>query len=390
MAGIVVKPRARILHGHDWVYAGEILKVYGDPAPGSVVMIKDGRDKLLGSAIYNPASQIVARRFSRQRQDLDQDFFQRRFALALKTRDHGGMSGLSARREIYSDSDGLPGLIVDRYEDFLVMQIVTLGMERARSSIIPALGSVYNSAAILERGDAAVRKAEGLEIRNCIICGNPPACVEVRIGSARFRVPLTDGHKTGAYLDQAENYVRLAKHARGRRVLDCFSYRGGFAIHCAAAGAAAVTAVESSAEHCAAIAENAALNGVSINVTEANVFDFLKAESRRGAKFDLVILDPPSFTKNRASTNDALRGYKEIHLRAFELLTPGGLLATFSCSHHVDAALLLDVARAALVDVRASARIVDRFQQSSDHPILALLPETAYLSGWLLEMLPGR
>ncbi len=390
MAGIIVKPRARILHGHDWVYAGEILKVYGDPEPGSVVMLKDGRNKLLGSAIYNPGSQIVARRFSRQRQSLDQDFFQRRFSLALKYRDNAGLSGLSARREIYSDSDGLPGLIVDRYEDCLVMQILTLGMERARSSILSAMQAIYRPATIIERSDSAVRKAEGLPLHNAISDGHPPTTVDVRIGLATFRVPLGDGQKTGAYLDQAENYKRLAKYASGRRVLDCFSYRGGFAIHCATAGAAMVTAVESSAEHCAAIEQNAELNAVSLQVVEANAFDFLKAESRRGAQFDLIILDPPSFTKNRASTNDALRGYKEIHLRAFEMLAPGGLLATFSCSHHVNATLLLEVARSALVDAHASARVLDRFQQSPDHPILALLPETAYLSGWLLEMLPGR
>ncbi len=390
MAGLVIKPRSRILHGHDWVYATEVQKAYGDPQPGGIVFLKDNRDHLLGSAIYNPASQIVARRFSRQRQHLDPDFFLRRLRQAKGWRDAAGLDPV-ARREVFSDSDGLPGLIVDRYGQILVVQTVTLAMDMALPRITAALSGVHDTAsAIYERNDAAVRRAEGMELRSGWLSGGPVAPFEARIGARLWEIDVEQGHKTGAYLDQTENHRAVAARAAGRSVLDCFSYRGGFAVHCAAEGAKHAAAVEESEANCRAIEANARRNGVTVEVIQANAFDFLRSAARTGRTWDLIVLDPPSFAKTRDNAPGAVRGYKELHVRAFSMLAPGGLLATFSCSHHVSRTGFLELIRGAMVDARSSARVAAEFRQPPDHPVLALLPETEYLKGFLFEILPGR
>ena len=402
MAGLVIKPRARIFHGHDWVYASEVLKAFGDPQPGAVVSLKDGRDRPLGSAIYNPASQIVARRFSRQRQDLGLDFFRRRIALAAKLRRQRGFD-LSKRpcRLVWSESDGLPGVIVDRYGPVLVLQTLTRAMDERKSVIAAALVAELAPRAILERNDAPVRRAEGLEIlAPAVLHGEAPDAVEIALATAaggsdaddlRFALDLLKGHKTGFYLDQVENYALVAAHARGRRVLDCFTNQGAFALFCARAGAASVTAVEASADALTAARANAGRNALpDIQWVEGNVFDFLPAEERRGSHYDLIILDPPSFTKTKGRRDDAMRGYKEIHLRALKLLAPDGLLATFCCAHHVGDAAFREIVAEASVDAQRSLRVLRRFSQSTDHPIVLTIPETEYLHGYLFEAMPGR
>ena len=388
MAGLVIKPRARIFHGHDWVFAGEILKQFGQPQDGEVVSLKDGRDRLLGSAIFNSKSQIVARRFSRQRQDLDADFFRRRIGQAIAWRDRHGLNREAARL-VWSEADGLPGVIVDRYGKTLVFQTLTLAMDQRRELIVEALREAFSPGAIIERNDAPVRRAEGLELRTSVAFGSASP-LEVEVAGMRFTIDPLHGHKTGFYLDQVENYRAVAARAEGRRVLDCFANQGAFALACARAGAREVTAVEISGEAVARIAANADRNQRKIRTVEANVFDFLKAEETRDAKYDLIILDPPSFTKAKERVGDAMRGYKEIHLRAFKLLAPEGLLASFSCSHHVTANLFHEMIVGALVDAKKSARVIARFTQAPDHPVLAAIPETEYLKGLLLEMAPGR
>lgn len=394
MAGLVIKPRARIFHGHDWVYASEVLKAFGEPQPGAVVSLKDVKDRTLGSAIYNPASQIIARRFSRQRQDLDADFFGRRLSQALALRRR--LPGVDERlcRLVWSESDGLPGVIVDRYGDFLVIQTLTRAMDDRKPLIVEALTTLLAPRAIIERNDAAIRRAEGMEPVVGTLHGEAPAgAVEVEIpGGLRFALDLLRGQKTGFYLDQLPNYAAVAKHAAGRRVLDCFTNQGAFALACARAGAAEVSAVEISAETLAAARANGERNGLKVNWIEENVFDFLPAEEKRGAQHDFIILDPPSFTKSKARLDDALRGYKEIHLRALRLLPEGGggLLATFCCSHHVDEATFRGVIADASVDARRTLREVRRFSQAPDHPRVLTLPETAYLQGYLFELMPGR
>lgn len=389
MAGVIVRARAGILRGHDWVYNNEIQKVFGEPSAGDVVSIKDGRDRLLGSGIYNPHSQITVRRFSRQRQGLDGEFFRRRIARAAADRDRWGVRP-DLRRLVYSDSDGLPGLIIDRYGPALVVQTVSAAMDRALPEITAAVVELFDPAVVVERNDAPVRKAEGLEARTGILHGAIPEGMSFEVGGVRFEPDLLGGHKTGVYLDQIANHAAVAAHAAGRRVLDCFSFNGGFGLACAKAGAAEVVCVESSAAHVEKIRATAALNNLEVTAECANAFDWLRAAGRAGKGFDLVILDPPSFTKTRGETQDALRGYKELHLRAFGLLSPGGLLATFSCSHHVGWRGLLDIARDAMGDARCSARVIGRFTQNHDHPALVMMPETEYLTGYLFEMMPGR
>ena len=403
MAGLVVKPRARIFHGHDWVFSGEVLKVFGQPNDGDVISLKDGRDHLIGSAIYNSKSQIVARRFSRRKQELDLDFFQRRIAQAIEYR---------ARREInphlcrlvWSESDGLPGVIVDRYGDRLVLQTLTLAMDQRKELIVRALeGSAsFQLAAnldaswklalpsIIERNDAPVRRAEGMELRRGMLRGAAPGDVEIEVVGLKLQIDLLHSQKTGFYLDQLPNYELVAQHAKGRRVLDCFTSQGGFALACAHAGASEVVGVEVGAESMRAAKENAARNQLEVRWVEQDVFQFLRGAEKSDEHFDLIILDPPSFTKTKGGLHDAVRGYKELHVRAFKLLSPNGLLATFSCSHHVGTEAFEKMIADALVDARRSARRLRRFEQALDHPVLPTIPETEYFRGLLLEMMPGR
>ena len=392
MGGLVVKPRARIFHGHDWVFSGEVLKVFGSPADGDVISLKDGKDHLIGSAIYNSKSQIVARRFSRRRQDLDLDFFQRRIAQALEYRVRRGVNPRLGRM-VWSESDGLPGVIVDRYGDNLVLQTVTLAMDMRKAIIVEALKSAGGAPAlqsIIERNDAPVRRAEGMEARVGALFGEAPGETEIDVAGLRLTIDLMNAQKTGFYLDQLPHYETVAHQAKGRRVLDCFTSQGAFALACAKGGAANVTAVEASPESLANARRNAERNGLKVEFIEEDVFSFLRASEQRGAEFDLIILDPPSFTKTKGGLRDALRGYRELHVRAFKLLSHDGLLATFSCSHHVTETIFDQTIADALVDARRSARRLRRFEQALDHPVLPTLPETEYFKGVLLEMMPGR
>ncbi len=390
MAGLVVKPRARILHGHDWVFSGEVLKAFGNPTDGDVISLKDGRDRLIGSAIYNSKSQIVARRFSRQRQDLDLDFFKRRIAQASEYRERRKVDP-KLRRIVWSESDGLPGVVIDRYEDYFVLQTLTLAMDLRKNLIVKAIVDLFGDATIIERNDSAVRKAEGLELITGVLEGSAPSGpITVEIGTLKFDVDLLQAQKTGFYLDQAPNYSVVANYAAGRRVLDCFANQGAFALTCLKAGATDVAAVEENSDNVAAGKRNAERNGLKMRWIEQDVFAFLRGAEKAEAEYDLIILDPPSFTKTKSGLRDALRGYRELHVRAFKLLSKNGLLATFSCSHHVSETAFAQTITDALVDTRRSARKLRRFEQALDHPVLPTIPETEYFKGLLLEMMPGR
>jgi 23S rRNA (cytosine1962-C5)-methyltransferase len=399
MAGIVVKPRARILHGHDWVFSSEVLKVFGKPADGDVISLKDGKDRLIGSAIYNSKSQIVARRFSRRKQELDPDFFKRRIAQAAEYRIRRGVDPMLCR-VVWSESDGLPGLIIDRYGDHFVMQTLTLAMEMRKDLIADAIeggiglqpmsDALEAQPTIIERNDAPVRKAEGLELRTDVLRGGAPPQIEIEIQGVKFEIDLLHGQKTGFYLDQKHNYSVVAGYAHGRRLLDCFTNQGAFALTCARAGAADVIGVEESSENIAGAKRNAVRNDLKVRWIEQDVFQFLRAAEKADAQYDLIVLDPPSFTKTRSGLRDALRGYRELHMRAFKLLSKDGLLATFSCSHHVSDTAFSQTIADALVDARRSARRLRRFEQAPDHPVLPTIPETEYFKGFLLEMMPGR
>ena len=394
MAGLIIAPKARLFHGHDWVYGTEVRAIYGNPQPGDVVALKDQRDRFLGSAIYNPQSQIVARRFSRRKQELDADFFARRINQAVELRARL-LPGEELQRLVWSESDGLPGLIVDRYCHVLVVQTLTLAMLQQVETICDVLQQMLQPQCIIVRNDSPMLVAEGIEPATYVARGAAPEPFVATGRGTRFLVDPTVGQKTGLYLDQMDNYQAVAQFAKGRRVLDCFCNQGGFALACARAGAASVTAVDISDTAVASVRENARLNGVQIDAVEANVFDFLKQESdavRNGAapKWDLIILDPPSFTRNRKSVSGAQRGYKEIHLRAMQLLPVGGILSTFCCSHHISSPLFRQVIADAAVDGHCTLRLTSTHSQSQDHPILLNIPETEYLKGFTFELAPGR
>jgi 23S rRNA (cytosine1962-C5)-methyltransferase len=396
MAGIVVKPRARILHGHDWVFSSEVLKVFGNPADGDVISLKDGKDHLIGSALYNSKSQIVARRFSRRKQDLDLDFFKRRIAQAAEYRARRGIDPQLCR-VVWSESDGLPGVVIDRYGEHFVLQTLTLAMDMRKELIAHAVIELFGAKNIIERNDAPIRRAEGLELRTGVLEGpTPPGPILIEINgtpqrtSLQLEVDLLHGQKTGFYLDQRENYEIVARNAQGRRVLDCFTNQAAFALACAHAGANEVTGVEANSENIAVAQKNAQRNHLQVELKEQDVFQFLREAGKAEAQYDLIVLDPPSFTKKKGGLRDAMRGYRDLHVRAFKLLSRDGVLATFSCSHHVSENAFAQMITNALVDARRSARQLRRFEQAPDHPVLPTLPETEYFKGVLLEMMPGR
>ena len=393
MPALIVKPRARIFHGHEWVYASEIQRLTGDPQPGDVIELVSARNRPLGSAIFNPASQIVARRISRRKQDLDADFFVRRLERARDLRDQLGYPD-PVYRLVWSEADGLPGVVIDRYGDHFVLQTLTLAMDQRKELIADAIETLFSPKSITERNDSPIRKAESLPLVTSTLRGETPAPFEISVNGIRQRIDLGEGQKTGIYLDQLDAYADVARHAKGRRVLDCFCNQGGFALHAAKAGAASVTAIDVSAGAVESTLANAKLNELEIEAIEANAFDFLKdSESKLPQQpqqdtdglYDLIVLDPPSFTRNRKSVNDALRGYKEIHLRALKLLSRNGILATYCCSHHVSREEFRQVICDASVDARRNVRLIASHSQRLDHPIIPTVPETEYLKGFTFQ-----
>ena len=390
MPGLIIKPRARIFHGHEWVYSNEIKKTFGNPNPGDVVSLKDFRDRPLGSAIYNPKSQIVARRFSRRKQDLDTDFFTRRINRAITWRSERTNINLSLCRIVWSESDGLPGVIIDRYGDYAVIQTLTLAMDLRIDSIASAVMETLSPKAIIARNDSPSRIAEGLDQETKILRGKEPDSFQLIHNKACFTIDLLSGQKTGLYLDQLDNYKKIAGLANEKNVLDCFTNQGGFALNCSLNGATSVTAIDISERAIQTAQINADKSGAkNINWLQSNVFDELKKYDSEGRDFDLIILDPPSFTRNKKSLSDAMRGYKEIHLRSLKILQPGGILTTFTCSHHVSDQAFLDMIKSASVDSKRNLRLIAEYNQRADHPVNPLIPETSYLKGYSFEVLPS-
>lgn len=389
MAGLVIKPRSRIFHGHDWIYSSEVQKIFGDPKPGDVITLKDFRDRPLGSAIYNPDSQIVARRISRRKQDLDADFFDRRLRRALNLRETMGFTE-PVYRLVWSEADGLPGIVIDRYGEAFTLQTLTLAMDQRKGMIVEAMQRLFGEEiTVIERNDSSIRKAEGLEPVVGLLAGAWNGPITITVNGLIQEVDLLEGQKTGIYLDQLDAYAAVAALSTGKNVLDCFCNQGGFALHAAKAGAASVLAIDISEAAVAATRVNAERNGLTLEAQEANVFDFLKEAETAERKFDLIILDPPSFTKSRKAVSGAMRGYKEIHLRALKLLTPDGILSTYCCSHHVSEQEFSDVIVDASVDAKRNLRLIAAHGQRRDHPVIVTLPETKYLKGFTLQCVGG-
>jgi 23S rRNA (cytosine1962-C5)-methyltransferase len=391
---VLLKPGEadRIVAGHPWIYASEILRLTAPAGDGELVQVKDHRQRLLGVGFYNSRSKINVRILAPERVETDEKYFEQQIRAALAVRQRH-LPGATSFRVVNAESDSLSGLIVDKYEDVLVVQISALGMDQRKAPIIAALQKIFSPRAIVERSDVASRKFEGLQESNGILAGQFEGKISVNLNGLKFETDLVAGHKTGMYLDQQANYEAVSKFAKGGQVLDCFSFLGGFGLHAARAGAAHVHLLDQSTDAIEASKRNAAANGLTdkCSFDTINVFDWLKANTavrpheRVIPRFDCIILDPPSFTRNRASVPDALRGYKEIHLRALKLLKPGGTLATFCCSHHVSTELFMDSVLSAAFDTRRILRRVATYAQSPDHPIIPMIPETEYLKGFAFE-----
>ncbi|HEY3932633.1 MAG TPA: class I SAM-dependent rRNA methyltransferase [Verrucomicrobiae bacterium] len=395
LSTVILKPGEadRIVAGHPWIYFGEILRVTQQIADGELVQVKDHRQRFLGTGFFNSKSKIHVRVLSPERIEVDEKFFEERIRAALAVRQKH-LPNATSFRVVNAESDFLSGLIVDKYEDVLVLQISSLGMDKRKSQIVAALQKIFSPRAILERSDIGSRNFEGLPESNGILFGELSGPISVNLNGLEFETDLIGGHKTGMYLDQQANYQAVSQFAKGAQVLDCFSFLGGFGLHAARAGAAHAHFLDQSADAIEASKRNAAANGLAekCSFETTNVFDWLKTATavkpheRVIPRFDLIILDPPSFTRNRASVPDALRGYKEIHLRALKLLKVGGTLATFCCSHHVSAELFQDSLLSAAFDTRRILRRVATYSQSPDHPIIPMIPETEYLKGFAFEV----
>jgi 23S rRNA (cytosine1962-C5)-methyltransferase len=392
---VILKPGEadRIVAGHPWIYSSEILRVTQTPTDGELVQVKDSRQRFLGVGFFNSKSKIHVRVLSPERIEVNEKFFEERIRDALVVRKKH-LPNATSFRVINAESDFLSGLIVDKYEDVLVLQISSLGMDKRKEQIVAALQKIFSPRAILERSDIGSRKFEGLPEANGILSGEPVEKISVNLNGLKFETDLLGGHKTGMYLDQQSNYQAVSQFAKCEQVLDCFSFLGGFGLHSAMAGAAHVHLLDQSADAIEASKRNATANDLAekCSFEAINVFDWLKTATavkpheRVIPRFDLIILDPPSFTRNRASVPDALRGYKEIHLRALKLLKTGGTLATFCCSHHVGAELFQDTLLSAAFDTRRILRRVATYSQSPDHPIIPMIPETEYLKGFAFEV----
>jgi 23S rRNA (cytosine1962-C5)-methyltransferase len=379
------KAADRVANGHPWIFSSDVVD-RGEAASGDAVRVglaspNGSPRRFLGTAHYSSLSQITLRLLSAQAEPIDRTFFMRRLSAAVAHRERV-VEGSNAFRLIFSEGDLLPGLIVDRYGACLVIQTLSQGMERARDLIVHCLSELLAPAGIIARNDASVRKLEGLALETLVLSGEIPERVSIQMNGLTMEADLLRGQKTGVYLDQRENYVAAARYAGGR-VLDCFTSTGGFALH-AASKAESVEAIDSSAPALAIAESNALANGITnVQFRQADVFEFLAGIERR---YSMIVLDPPAFAKSRKALDDAVRGYKEINLRALRLLEPGGILVTCSCSHHLSEAALLEIIARAALDTGKTLRVMERRTQAADHPILLTVPETHYLKCLILEV----
>jgi 23S rRNA (cytosine1962-C5)-methyltransferase len=417
-AALKLKPNAtaRVLRGHPWVFANEVVELLPAEHDGGVVECRDARGRFLGTGIYNSKSQIVWRRLSRERVELDEGYLRAALALAIGRRNAGrdfpippsqdsagpglravavakaGDPALQFRRLVWSESDDLPGVVVDQYGDALVLQTQTLAMDRRLEAICALLAELVKPAEIILRNDAPIRRLEGLPLQVATRSGAAWAPRWMRIDGLEYWLDLQGGQKTGFYLDQRRQHSVVAGYvpglAPGRpagvRVLDAFCNQGPFALHCAKAGAVAVRGLDSAGEAVAQARRNAERNGLRAEFLAANVFDYFT--ERRDETWDLIVLDPPPFARSKDTLAGAMRGYKEINLRAMQRLTPGGILATYSCSHHVQDADFRAMLAGAAADVKRRVQVLEFCHQPPDHPVLVTMPESEYLRGCILRV----
>jgi 23S rRNA (cytosine1962-C5)-methyltransferase len=381
----MISPRgeARVRQGHPWIYRSDVDA--GDARGGDVVGVRNVRGRVLGSAFFSDRSQIALRMLTRDERPIDDVFWRSRLDAAARFRDTLRIDG-SAYRLVHGEADLLPSIVVDRYGDVLVVQTLSQASDRLLPRLTTLLVEMTGARGVVERNDPRVRQLEGLESRVSVVHGEVPERVGVHVGGIEYDVDVRGGQKTGLFLDQRENYAAAAGYARGR-LLDAFSYHGGFAL--AVAGAcSSVEALDVSADAVARIRANAARNRLPhVEAREANVFDELRRLEKIGTGYDTIVLDPPAFAKNKAAVPKAMAGYKDINLRALRLLVPGGILVTCSCSYHIDDVTFGDIVRAAAVDAGCPVSVVEQRTQARDHPVLLGVPETKYLKCLIVRKL---
>jgi 23S rRNA (cytosine1962-C5)-methyltransferase len=380
------KGATRIRKGHLWIYRSDVVRV--DAAGGAVVSVTDEAGNFIGQSLYSDQSQITLRFLSLTKDEIDRGWWRRQLRACAERRKIG--PDTNAYRLVYSEGDLLPSLIIDRYADVFVLQTLSQGTDAVKSLLVELLVEEFGPTAIIERNDAKVRQLEGLPLIAGVLYGNAPDEFEITQHGLRFVVAPSGGQKTGSFLDQRENRlaarVAAATTKRGK-ALDCFTFNGAFALHLASV-TEHVLGLDISADAVTAAQRNAEINGLTnVEFREANVFDALRELESAGERFDTIVLDPPAFAKNRASLKSALRGYKEINLRALKLLNPGGALITCTCSYHVSEDLFLEVIDAAAVDARKRLQILEKRMQASDHPVLLGMPETYYLKCVIARMI---
>jgi 23S rRNA (cytosine1962-C5)-methyltransferase len=401
VSGVIVLKRSRakpVNQRHPWIYSGAVERLEGDPADGDpteggIVDVRDAGNNWLARGYVNRQSQIVVRLLTwEQDEQVDVDFWRARLERAIAARQALAQDpAVDAYRLVHAESDYLPGLIVDRYGDWLVVQFLTLGMERWQSAVVDLLVDLVDGVrGIYERSDVDVREKEGLEQRSGVLRGEePPEEIEIVENGHRFLVDVRQGHKTGFYLDQRENRARLPVFCADAEVLDAFSYVGGFSVYAAAGGAKAVTLVDGSAPALDLARRNLALNeleGTEVEYVEGNVFSVLRGYRTQGRQFDVVVLDPPKLAHSGREVERASRAYKDVNLLAFQLLRPGGVLFTFSCSGAVSAELFQKIVFSAALDAGRDAQIVGHLAQGADHPVSLTFPEGAYLKGLICRV----
>jgi 23S rRNA (cytosine1962-C5)-methyltransferase len=371
------KEERRVQRGHPWVFSNELHDIPADAVPGEIVEVRDASGGFVGRGYVNPRSLIAVRLLTRQREDIDVQFFIRKISGARDLRAVLGFG--DSFRAVFSEGDGLPGLIVDKYTDTLVVQALTAGIERMLDLVIDALREVFHPAVIVLRNDVASRELEGLSQEKRVVLGETGGVVTIEESGLRYAVDVLEGQKTGFFFDQRENRLALRDLVRGRRTLDCFCYVGAWALSAAKFGAGPVIGIDASEKAVAMAQTNAALNGLSAEFLVGDVFEKLRDFEKRKERFGCVILDPPAFVKSRAKVREALKGYKEINLRGMRLLEPGGVLVTCSCSHHIDQDLFREMLVDAAFSAGRQARLLEMRTQARDHPMLLAAKETQYL-----------
>lgn len=378
----------KLLQGHPWVYGNEIERVEGEIEDGGLVTVVDFRGRYMGTGFYNSKSLITVRLLTHRQEEITDELIASRVKAACDYRRFVmNRPGTDSCRLIYGEADRLPGVIADRFGGVIVLQVLALGMERFTQTIADALLACEKPDCLLLQNDDAIRRKEGMECFTRVLYGTLPEENIIHENGVKLAVDVLGGQKTGYFLDQKDNHLFVRQFCKDARVLDCFSYIGAFALNAAAAGAKEVTAVDISEAAVQLIEKNAALNGADITAVCANCFDFLRAQVKAGEKYDVVVLDPPAFTKAHANMASACRGYKEIALSAMRLLPAGGVLATHSCSYHMPEEVFVNTVLSAAQDLHRQVRVITLRRQDIDHPVLAGYPESHYLKSLWLQML---